>query len=165
VLDAYKKAFWRGEPQPDDTDNGVMIGESRTTLMMARNASPTKDTFVTIAKMFDGTRPIEAFDNTSKIARGLSGQKARGKEYVLFGTRSEDEVAVDLDYLRKGLNVLGRGRIEVRGDGNNKPAFFVNQDGDRFAIAPAILDNMSKWKESIVKFPDILQPSPAPSVT
>jgi len=159
VMDAYRKAFWKREPKPDDVDSGVMIGQDRTTLIMTRNASPTKDYFITIAKMFDGTRPIEAFDNTSKIARGLSAQKASGKSLVLLGTRPEDEVAVDMDYVKKGLNVLGRGRIEVRGGGKNSPAFFVNQAGDKLAVAPAILSDADEGR--LVKFPAILLPQPA----
>jgi hypothetical protein len=162
VLDAYKKAFWKGTPRPDDVDNGAMIGQARTTIMMTRNASPSKDYFITISSIFDKTRPIEGIAHASKLVRELSAQKARGKKWVLFGTRPEDEVIVDIDYVRKGLKVLGGGKISVRGSGNDSPMFFTNEHGDKFGVAPVIMADVDK--EHLVKFPEILQP-PAPAVT
>ena len=133
---AYKKEFYgSNEPPETDVDGDMIMSSDHISMLIPRDAVPTKDTFVGAAKILDGVKKLGEFIYTPSLDTALEiEQKKMGKEYISMGSGDE---AVNIDHVRRGLKVLGRGNIEMYG-GEAKPTVFTNQEGDKFVIAPAV---------------------------
>jgi len=137
----YRKEFWGGnEPDSGSVDGDIVMGADRTTMFIPHDAAPTKDFFKPVVEQFNKTKCLDPIGLTwpgkGFVEKALREQKAKGKERVVFGS-GPDATPLGIDLVLKGLKILGgKEPITVYGSGTATPAFLINADGDKLAIAP-----------------------------
>jgi len=148
----YMKEFWGGnEPDLGSVDGGIVMGADRTTMFIPHDAAPTKDFFKpVVVEVFNKTKCLDPIGLTwpgkGFVEKALREQKAKGKERVVFGS-GPDATPLGIDLVLKGLKILGgKEPITVYGNGTATPAFLINADGDKLAIAPNLGGGTEQYK-------------------